>query len=175
MPRRERLFAIREADIQQLLFADNSDDDEDDLLLDEEDQNFLFEDIDNVSQEVIIEHPDSCSTAESDTGTAVVCAPVKPQSFYSKPKRTCNTGTPAVVPGEQEQSMEVQPTTSSSKSTTRTGRRRKSDARNPDDPDYQATPPTGSRNCSFQQFKIFAPMPVLIKAAQHQLYSLVII
>jgi len=43
MPRHERLFAIREADIQQLLFADNSDDDEDDLLLDEEDQSFLFE------------------------------------------------------------------------------------------------------------------------------------
>ena len=93
---------------------------------------------------VIIEHPDPCSTAESDTNNdlPVVCAtkPVKPQSFYSQPKRRFNNGTPALVPGEQEQSMEVQPTTSNSKSTTCTGRRRKNDARNPDDPDKQATP-----------------------------------
>ena len=60
---------------------------------------------------VIIEHPDPCSTAESDTNNdlPVVCAtkPVKPQSFYSQPKRRFNNGTPALVPGEQQQSMEV--------------------------------------------------------------------
>jgi len=42
MPGRERLFGIREADIQQLLFADNSDDDDENLLLDIEDGNFLL-------------------------------------------------------------------------------------------------------------------------------------
>jgi len=146
MPRRERLFAIRQADIQQLLFVDNSDDDDDDLLLDEEDQNFLLQDVDNVSQEVIIEHPDPCSTAKTDTSTDVsvvyAAKPLETHSFYSQQKRSYNTDCSAVTTGEQEQSTEVQPNTSNSKSTTRTGRRRKNDSHTcyPDDSGKQVTP-----------------------------------
>ena len=82
MPGRERLFRIREADIQQLLFADNSDDDDENLLLDVEDENFLLQDVDDITKEVIIEHPDpSCGTSTSinqDCGAEAVA----PVTFY---------------------------------------------------------------------------------------------
>jgi hypothetical protein len=56
MPLAERLFAVTDDAIEQILLADNSDD-EDDLPLDEEDAGFLGEDVDNVGEEIIIERP----------------------------------------------------------------------------------------------------------------------
>lgn len=118
MPGRERLFRIREADIQQLLFADNSDDDESDLFLDDEDQNFLLEDVDNVT-EVIIEHPDPLSTTETSTYQVGV----KPVRFYSKSTRTVKgtVASPDVMLRVEEQTVQEppQPTTSISKSSSR--------------------------------------------------------
>ena len=52
----ERLFIINEQNIEQILLADNSDD-ENNLLLDDEDVNFLEEDVDKTGEEVIIELP----------------------------------------------------------------------------------------------------------------------
>jgi hypothetical protein len=55
MPLAERLFAVTDYAIEQILLADNSDD-EDHLPL-EEDAGFLGEDVDNVGEEIIIERP----------------------------------------------------------------------------------------------------------------------
>jgi hypothetical protein len=162
MPGHERLFRIREADIQPLLFADNNDDDESDLLLDDEDQNFLLEDVDNVTEEVIIEHPDPSSTTETSTSTHQVdemVAAVKSVKFYSQSTRT-GKGTvtsPDEMPrvGERSVHVQPQPTSSTSKSSSRK-RPRMMEAPKPDEVQKQTTqtvdedlpPPTKSRAVS---------------------------
>lgn len=114
MARRERLFTIPEEDIQRLLFADHSD--EENLTLDEEDQSFLLEAVDNVTQEVIIEHPDPSSSTEPSSNTNLACTtlPVKPL-FYGLPKHKCTLQTSAVNSEEGEQLPLLKKLQSSSK------------------------------------------------------------
>ena len=156
MPGRERLFRIREADIQQILFADNSDDDDDDLLLDDEDQNFLVEDVDNVAQEVIIEHPDPALTNEPSTSTHAVCtAVVEPAAFYGRPRRQCKPTiqTPAIDSGERQQQMQSQPTISNSATSRK--RLRAKESHHPDDA------------CKETTVDEYLPAPTKLRATSH--------
>jgi hypothetical protein len=92
MATRERLFNINEDNVMEILFADNSDD-EDNLAIDDEDRGFLLEDVDHVSQEVVIERPASAvqlmqshipssSSTNNPTTSSLAAA-----SFYGARKR----------------------------------------------------------------------------------------
>ena len=114
MPGRELLFRVRESDIQQLLFADNSDDDDENLLLDDEDESFLLQEVDDVAKEVIIEHPGlSCETSTTTNPVSETEA-VRPVTFYSKSKRRCTTKIPGLLSGTK-QLVQPESTQSSSK------------------------------------------------------------
>ena len=75
----ERLFIINEKNIEQMLLADNSDD-ENNLLLDDEDVNFLEEDVDKTGEEVIIERPVPVPAPAQIVTTAIVPTPYPSQS-----------------------------------------------------------------------------------------------
>ncbi|CAH2321254.1 Hypothetical predicted protein [Pelobates cultripes] len=89
----------------RVVYQITSDSDEEDLIHDDEDQSFLLEAVDSVTQEVIIEHPDPSSSTLPSSSTNLACTalPVKPLMFYGLPKRKCTLQTSAVNSEEREQ------------------------------------------------------------------------
>ncbi|ESP01323.1 hypothetical protein LOTGIDRAFT_157502 [Lottia gigantea] len=68
---REKRFLIKPEEVEQILFADNSDC-ESDLGLDDEDQGFLDADVDNVGAEIVIEEVEKDLSDQNDVETEAV-------------------------------------------------------------------------------------------------------